>query len=213
MQIDIWSDVNCPWCAIGRAHLMKALAARSDDDEPVTVRWRSFELDPSMPKRLEGDHATRLADKYGMARDEAVKRLEEMTARGAALGVRFAFDRVQSGNSFDAHRLLQLAHTHGLQDALKGRLFEASFGEGVPLGDPDALAGLAIGVGLPAEEVREVLAGDRFADAVRADEQAAAQLGIRGVPFFVFDQKYAVSGAQPAEVLDQVMGEVVAARG
>ena len=211
MQLDIWSDVACPWCAVGRAHLQQALEHLAERDgvqaPTVTVRWRSFELDPSAPAVREGDHVQRLADKYGMSRSRADAMVQQMQERGRALGLDFDFGRLRPGNTFDAHRLLHLAHERGVQDALKERLFRAYFAEGVAVGRPDELVAVAVDAGLDEDEVREVLASDRYADAVRADERAAAQLQIRGVPFFVVDERYGVSGAQPPEVMVQVLGE------
>ncbi len=132
-------------------------------------------------------------------------------ARGRALGLPFDFSTLRPGNTFDAHRLLHLALEHDLQDALKGRLFRAYFGEGAAVGEPEVLVALATEIGLPEAEVRDVLASDRFADAVRSDEQAARQLGVTGVPFFVIDRRYGVSGAQPPEVLLQCLQEAAPA--
>jgi len=207
MEIDIWSDVACPWCAVGRAHLEQALGTfRTLPDAPeVTVRWRSFELDPSAPAVREGDYVQRLASKYGMPRERAAQMVGEMEARGRALGLPFDFSDMHPGNTFDAHRLLHLALEHGVQDALKKRFFDAYFGEGAAVGNPEVLVPLAVEVGLDEATVREVLDSDRFADAVRADELAARQLGVTGVPFFVIDRQYGISGAQPPEVLLQCL--------
>jgi len=209
VEIDIWSDVACPWCAVGRAHLQQALDTfRSDPAAPeVTVRWRSFELDPSAPKVREGDYVQRLADKYSMPRTQADAMVQQMQERGQALGIPFDFSDMHPGNTFDAHRLLHLAHEHGCQDALKDRLFRAYFGEGAAVGLPETLLPLAVEVGLDQAEVRDVLDSDRYADAVRADEATARQIGVTGVPFFVIDQRYGVSGAQPPEVLLQCLQE------
>ena len=206
MHIDVWSDIACPWCAIGRAHLLAALDQAGIDD--ATIQWRSFELDPTQPRRLEGAYAAKLAAKYGMPLAKAEGWLTEMTERGAPLGVTFAFDRIQPGNTFDAHRLLHLARQTGRADALKARLVAGYFAEGQPVGEPEALTQLAVQAGLDEAEVAEVLGSDRFAEAVRAEQQQAAQLGVRGVPFFVFEQRYAVNGAQPTEVLVQVLDQV-----
>ncbi len=209
MEIDIWSDVACPWCAVGRAHLQQALDTfRADPDAPeITVRWRSFELDPGAPRVREGDYVQRLADKYGMPRVQADRMIREMEARGRALGLPFDFSEMRPGNTFDAHRLLHLAHERGLQDALKERLFRSYFGEGGAVGEPEVLVRLAVEVGLDEAEVREVLATDRYARDVRADELAAQQMQVRGVPFFVIDRRYGISGAQPPEVLLQCLRE------
>ncbi|MCB9678311.1 MAG: DsbA family oxidoreductase [Alphaproteobacteria bacterium] len=206
MRIDVWSDIVCPWCAIGRSRLERAVAAyRESGGEAVEIRWRSFELDPRSPRSTAGDHAELLSRKYGFGIEQARQMLAQMVERGAGDGVVFDFARIQHGNTFDAHRLLHLAERHGLQDALKGRMFRAYFAEGAAVGDADAMGALAVEVGVPESEVREVLASDRFAEAVRGDESLARQLGVTGVPFFVFDERVAVSGAQPVELLTRAL--------
>ena len=204
MKVEIWSDVVCPWCYVGKRRFEAALA-RFDHRDDVEVTWRSFELDPtSAPSGTEtGGQAAKLGAKYGVSTDEAQSILDSMTATAAAEGLDFRFDIARHGNSFDAHRLLHLALEHGRQDELKERLDRATFSEGSPTSDHDALRGLAIEIGLPAAEVDAVLASDRYADAVRADEAQARAYGISGVPFFVIDGKYGISGAQPADVVLQ----------
>ncbi|MFP5308162.1 MAG: DsbA family oxidoreductase [Actinomycetes bacterium] len=202
MLVEVWSDVVCPWCAIGRAHLTEALDRFEHADE-VEVVWRSFELDPHAPTEREGEYAALLAAKYGISPAEAQGMIDRMTQVAAGDGLDFRFDRVRPGNTFDAHRLLHLALERGVQDELKVRLFEAYLTEGEPIGDRDTLARLAGDVGLDADEVAAVLDGERYADAVRADEAQAREYGISGVPFFVLDGRFGVSGAQPADVLLQ----------
>ena len=209
MLVEIWSDVVCPWCAIGEARFARALASL-DRRDAVEVRWRSFELDPTAPAVRDGDHVDHLARKYGRTRDEAQAMIGSVTAAGAAEGLDFRFDRARAGNTFDAHRLLHLAADHGRQPALLDRLFRGYFTEGEPIGDHDALRRLASAVGLDDTEVADVLAGDRYAAAVRADEQQAARYGIRGVPFFVLDGRFGVSGAQPPEVLRESLERALA---
>lgn len=208
MRVDIWSDVVCPWCSIGRARFARALEAFEHRDE-VEVVWRSFELDPSAPPSGEaagpGGYAARLAAKYGTSVAEAEARIERITDVGAAEGLDLRFDRMRRGNTFDAHRVLHLAADRGVQEAVKERLDRATFSEGLPVSDHEALAAVAAEAGLDADEVRLVLASDRYADAVRADEAEARSLGIRGVPFFVVDGRYGVSGAQPQDVLLDVL--------
>jgi predicted DsbA family dithiol-disulfide isomerase len=204
MNVEIWSDVVCPWCYIGKRRFERAVASFGHPDE-VTVTYRSFELDPDAPALRAGNHAEHLAGKYGMTIAEAEQAGQQMTQRAAADGLEFRFDLVRGGNTFDAHRLLHLAKDQGLQPRLKERLLRATFTEGLPIADKPTLARLAAEVGLPAEQVQDVLDGDAYADAVRADEQQAARYGITGVPFFVADGKYAVSGAQPPEVLLQLL--------
>jgi predicted DsbA family dithiol-disulfide isomerase len=206
VKVEIWSDVVCPWCAIGKARFERAVAEFGHGDE-VEVVWRSFELDPTAPRRLEGDLVDRLADKYGMAREQAEASQARLTSMAVEEGLEFRFDRAQTGNTFDAHRLLHLAADHGFQGALKDRLFRAYFTEGEPIGDPDTLRRLAVEVGLEPTEVDRVLAGDAYADAVRADEAEAQALGVTGVPFFVVDRRFGVSGAQSSDLLVDVLTE------
>ena len=204
MLVEIWSDVVCPWCAIGKARFEAALAAFPGAGQ-VQVRYRSFELDPQAPRRVEGSYVERLAGKYGTTVEQAESMVERMTAQARQEGLEFRFDRAQPGNTFDAHRLLHLAADRGLQRRLKGRLFSAYLSEGVAIGDPAVLQQLAVDVGLDEVEVKEVLAGDAYADAVRADERQAMAYGISGVPFFVLDRRLGVSGAQPASMLQRAL--------
>jgi predicted DsbA family dithiol-disulfide isomerase len=206
MKIEIWSDVVCPWCYVGKRRFENALQ-RFAHRESVDVLWRSFELDPSAPPIRTGDPAQRLADKYGISRDQASQRQEHIVQLAASEGLHFRFDAAQSGNTFDAHRLLHLAHERGVQDEVKERLFRAYFSEAEPIGDRDTLVRLVSDAGIPASDVRNVLESDSFADDVRADEREARELGITGVPFFVFDRRYGVSGAQPTDVLLQVLDQ------
>lgn len=202
LRIDVWSDIACPWCYVGKRRLEAALAEFPHRDR-IELVWRAFELDPSAPRELGATpgYAVRLARKYGSSVAEAEGMIQRMAATAAADGLDFHFERIRPGNTFDAHRLLHLAHARGLQDALKERLFRAYLGEGEAIGDPATLTRLAVEVGLAADEVAALLAGDRYAREVRADEEEARQLGIRGVPFFVFAGRHAVSGAHPAETL------------
>ena len=200
MNVEIWSDVVCPWCYIGKRRFETALARFPHADD-VEVDWRSFELDPHAPRRRDGELVEHLARKYGMTPEQARAKQAQLTDLAAHEGLDFRFDVAQPGNTLDAHRLLHLAAEHGVQGALKERLLAAYLTEGAPIGDPDTLARLGPEAGLDPAAVREVLAGDAYLAEVRADERDAAELGITGVPFFVMGGKYAVSGAQPPEVL------------
>ena len=206
MKVEIWSDVVCPWCYVGKRRFEKALAQFPQRDQ-IELVWRSFELDPSAgPSPAEGgQQAKLLAEKYGRSLAEAQGMLDSMTATAATEGLDFRFDLNRSGNTFDAHRLLHLALAHGVQDQLKERLDHATFSEGSPVSDHSALRGLALEVGLPVDEVDAVLSSDQFADAVLADSEQARAYGITGVPFFVVDGKYGISGAQPSEVVLQTL--------
>lgn len=211
MQVEIWSDIACPWCYVGKRRFEAALAEFEHRDE-VRVTWRSFELDPYAPREREGDRAEHLADKYGTSVERAVAMQRHMTEVAAAEGLEFRFDVARSGNTFDAHRLLHLAAAHERQDELEERLFRAHLGEGQPIGDPAALATLAVDVGLPEDDVREVLGTDRYAAEVRDDERTAASLGIQAVPFFVVDRAIAAAGAQPPAILVELLRRARAAR-
>ena len=204
MRVEIWSDVVCPWCYIGKRRFERALAS-FDHAEDVTVTYRAFELDPGAPAERTGTHAEHLARKYGMSVEQAGQLDQQMTQRAAAEGLDFQFDIMRGGNTFDAHRLLHLAGKSGVQVEMKERLMSATFTDGLPIADKETLVGLAADVGIPADEARDTLDGDAYADAVRHDEDQAARYGITGVPFYVANGKYAVSGAQPAEVFGQLL--------
>ena len=204
MHVEIWSDIACPWCYVGKRRFEAALAAFEHRDD-VRVTWRSFELDPGAPAERPGERAAHLAAKYGMSRERAIEMQDGMAAAAAGDGLDMRFDVVRDGSTFDAHRLVHLAAAHGRQDAMKERLLLAHFTEGELVSDHAVLARLAGEIGLPAGEVAELLAGDRFAAEVRADEQAAASLGIHAVPFFVIDRAIGASGAQPPDVLGELL--------
>ena len=200
MLVEIWSDIACPWCYVGRARFAAALARFEHRDE-VTVVWRSFELDPDAPAEREGSHAERIARKYGRTLEEVAEMDAQLTAAAAADGLTMRFADVRSGNTFDGHRLVHLAAAHGKQDAMKERLFRAYFSEGALISDHATLQALGAEVGLPTDEVRELLLTERYAEEVRDDEQTAHSAGISAVPCFVIDRKFGASGAQPPETL------------
>jgi predicted DsbA family dithiol-disulfide isomerase len=209
MQIDIWSDIACPWCYVGKRRFEQAMAQFANRDD-VTVTWRSFELDPSAPATHDEPQAQLLARKYGVPVAQAEAMNARMTAAAAEEGLEFHFDRVKVGNTFDAHRLTHLASTDGKQDAMKERLMRAYLTEGEAIGRPEVLERLATDVGLDVDRVRAVLASDEFANDVRQDERQARELGISGVPFFVLGGKYGVSGAQSADLLLEAIGQAYA---
>jgi predicted DsbA family dithiol-disulfide isomerase len=210
VQVEIWSDIACPWCYIGKRRFEAALSGFEGRDE-VTVTWRSFELDPGAPPERTGERAQYLASKYGMSLEQAREMEAQMTERAAADGLEYRLDIARAGNTFDAHRMLHLAAAHGVQDAFKERAMRAYFTEGELMSDHDTLARLAADVGIPEDEAREALASDRFAAEVREDQETAYGFGIQGVPFFVFDRALGVSGAQPAEVLAEALRQAAAA--
>lgn len=210
MHVEIWSDIACPWCYVGKRRFEAALAAFEHRDD-VRVTWRSFELDPYAPRERAEDGATHLAGKYGTSREAAIAMQRRMTATAARDGLEFRFDIARGGNTFDAHRLLHLAASHGSQDGLKERLMRAYLTDGELIGDPAVLERLGTEAGLPEDEVRDVLATDRFAAEVREDERTASALGIRAVPFFVVDRAMGASGAQPPEALADMLRQAWAA--
>ncbi len=218
VRVEIFSDVVCPWCAVGKRRFEAALGRFEHADE-IEVVWRAYELDPQAPARRPGDYADRLARKYGMSREQAVAANERLTATAAAEGLEFHFERAQPGNTFDAHRLLHHARAvdesredASFQDALKERLFRAYFTEGAAIGDRQTVVALAGEVGLDGEECAEILAGDRYAEAVRADEREALELGVTGVPFFVVDGRFGIPGAQDADTILGVLRRAWAKR-
>lgn len=201
LEVQIWSDIACPWCYVGKRRFEAALA-RFPHAADVHVQWRAFELDPRAPRvRPQQDYAERLASKYGMPREQAQTRVDQLVSVGAAEGLSLNFKDIQPGNTFDAHRLLHLAHEHGLQGQLKERLLRAYLSEGRPIGEHATLLLAAADVGLDVDLAQATLATDQYAREVRADEELARRLGITGVPFFVLDQQYAVEGAQPTELM------------
>ena len=217
MRIDIWSDVVCPFCWIGKRHLETALETfrAQHPDTGVDVVWRAYELDPAAPRHgddvVPESSAQMLSRKYGMSLAEAEAGQEQMAARFAELGLDFDWRAARICSTFDAHRLAALAAEHGRADAVDEALRRAHFSEGRAISDPVVLREIGVGAGLPAEEVDRVLRGDAYADRVHRDIETARGLGVRGVPFFVFDDRLAVSGAQPVEVFDRALEQAVAA--
>lgn len=199
MKVEIWSDIACPWCYIGRRRFEKALKQFEHRDQ-VETTWRSFQLDPTAPREYKGTINDMLVEKKGIDHHQTEALHVHVTELAAQEGLDYRFDRVRPGNSFDAHRLLHLAARQGLQSELKERLQKAYFTDGLSYSDPDTLVQLAVEEGLDADETRTMLATDAYAANVRADVRRAQMLGINGVPFFLFDEKYAVSGAQPVEL-------------
>lgn len=210
MRVEIWSDIVCPWCAIGKARFEQALADAPYRDE-VEVVWRSFELDPHAPARRDGDYVAMLARKYGASHEQAQAMIDRMTENAAAEGLVFDFSIAQPGNTFDAHRVLHLAAERGIQHEVAARFLRAYHSEGEAIGDHDSIRRLAADAGLYEGEVAEVLATDRFAEAVRADEAQAVAFGCSGVPFFVLDRRFAIAGAQPVDVMRQALDRAHAA--
>ena len=210
MHIEIWSDIVCPWCYIGKRRFEAALAQFAHRDQ-VAVVWRSFELDPHAPRATPGSLADLLSGKLAISPERAAAMNTQITALAAAEGLHYRLDQARHGNTFDAHRLIHSAAGRGLQAAAKERLLQAYFSEGRSISDRDSLVALGVEIGLPADDVRAMLESTAYAATVRADERRAQELGISGVPFYVINATYGVSGAQPAttflRVLDQVWAE------
>jgi predicted DsbA family dithiol-disulfide isomerase len=212
LRVEVWSDVACPWCYVGKRRL-EAAVARMPSPRDVEVVWRSFQLDPDAPRvrRLRTSYAERLARKYRTSLEQANAMVERMKSLGAAEGITFHLDRVRPGNTFDAHRVLHLAREKGVQGAVKERLMRAYFTEGAAIGDRKTLARLAGEGGLDPQEVRRLLAGRKYAGAVRADRAEARRLAIHAVPFFGLGDEYGVTGAHPVEVLHGALMQAWAA--
>jgi predicted DsbA family dithiol-disulfide isomerase len=195
MKIEIWSDMMCPFCYIGKRRLEAALLQFPHKDE-VEIIWKSFQLNPDMPTEPEKSITEYLAEKKGWTLEYTRQMHEKLTASAREMGLHYDFDRAVVANSFDAHRLVQLAKTLNLGDAMEERCFKAYFSEGENIADSTVLLRLGIEAGLPKSEIEKVLASDTFTGEVKRDVNEARQIGVNGVPFFVFDRKYAVSGAQ-----------------
>jgi predicted DsbA family dithiol-disulfide isomerase len=202
VRVDIWADVGCPWCYIGKRQLDRALGRFAHRDR-VELVWRAFELDPMAPRGADGAQrgVEQLGHRYGMRVPQAQTLIDDVTQAGQRAGLELRLDRMRATSTFDAHRLLQLALRAGKQGALIERLMRAMHIEGRAISEREVLAELAQQVGLDGAEVAEVLEGDRFVTEVRRDESVARLLGVTGVPFYVFGGKFGVSGAQPFEML------------
>lgn len=207
LRVDIWSDIACPWCHIGKRRFETALRDFAHREQ-VEVVWHSFELDPSAPAHNSLGMAEALARKYGRSVPEAQGMMAHMTGVAAQEGLEYHFERTRLTNTFLAHQLLHLAAQHGRQDAMKERLLLAYLSQGEPLAELDTLVRLATEVGLDGQDVRLALEAGSYASAVRQDEAQAQALGISGVPFFVLGGKYGVSGAQEPGVLLGALNQV-----
>lgn len=202
LRVDVWSDIACPWCYVGKRRLGRALE-QFDHAAAVKVVWRAFELDPAAPKERDPSvsHAERIAGKYGITIEQARHASDRLRETAREEGLVLDFEHIRSGNTFDAHRLIHLGGEMGVQGAVKERFMRAYFAEGALMSDHPTLVRLAVEAGLDEVEVADVLSSDRYARAVRADEAQAHELGINGVPCFVLDERFAVSGAQSPRVM------------
>ncbi|KIC57247.1 MULTISPECIES: DsbA family protein [Microbacterium] len=210
ITIDVWSDIACPWCYIGKRNLEAGLAqTAADTDAPqVDVTFHSFELSPDTPVDFEGDEVDFLAGHKGMPRERVREMLDQVTGVAAGSGLEYRFDLLQHTNTVKAHELLHFAKAQGRQYEMAERLMSAYFTEGKHVGRVDDLVDLAVEVGLDASDVRDALESGRHLADVRADQAQAQAYGIQGVPFFVIDGKYGVSGAQPADAFAQITRQV-----
>ncbi|MFT4157839.1 MAG: DsbA family oxidoreductase [Microbacterium sp.] len=215
ISIDIWSDIACPWCYIGKRNLEKGLEAFSaDEDAPqVTITLHSFELSPDTPIDFDGDEIDFLAGHKGMPRAQVEQMLSHVADTAAAAGLEYRFDLLQHTNTVKAHELLHFAKAQGMQREMAERLMSAYFTEGRHVGRIDDLVELAAEAGLNAVEARESLESELYLPAVRQDQEQARAYGIQGVPFFVIDGQYGISGAQPPAAFENVLREVWSKRG
>jgi predicted DsbA family dithiol-disulfide isomerase len=198
VKLEVWSDVICPWCYIGKRRLEKALTQYERAGE-VEVIWRSFQLDPSQPRGENIPTTEMLAGKYGVSPAQAQAMNDRVTGLAAEEGLTYHLDRALTASTFDAHRLTHLAAAHDLADAMHERLFRAALVDGEAIDDTGTLIRIATEVGLSPDDAHKVLNSDAYAGDVRDDIRQARELGATGVPFFVFDRTYGISGAQPVE--------------
>lgn len=207
MKIQIWSDIACPFCYIGKHHLTTAIEQLTNSDD-IEIIYRSFELDSGAPKRASENIYQQLSRKYGMSVDDAKANTQRIASQGQQISLNFHFDTLLPVNTLDAHRLTYLAAESGLAAEMNERLFQAFFTESLNIADRQTLINLAKDVGLNTTTVEAMLDSERFLDTVRTDEQTARQLEISSVPFFIFDDKYAVSGAQPVQVFKETIEKI-----
>ena len=200
MKIEIWSDIMCPFCYIGKRHLELALE-QFKSEEPVEISWHSFQLDPSIPFTFEKpvNVYQYLADRKGISLEQSLSMHENVVQMAKSVGLDYQFDKSIVANSYDAHRIIQLAKTKKLDSVAEEVFFKAYFNEGRNLADKNTLLELAIKIGLQEEEIIQTLTEKKFSKEIENDIQEAANLGIRGVPFFVINRQYGISGAQPVE--------------
>jgi predicted DsbA family dithiol-disulfide isomerase len=209
MRVDIWSDLVCPWCYVGKRRFENALA-RFDNRDEVQIVHRSFQLNPAAPRDATSSRREMLMRKYRRSPDQAVEMDARMTQTAAAEGLEFNLEGTLTGNTFDAHQLVHLAHTHGLQDAVVERLFRAYFTDQRSLFDQQTLVNLGADAGLNRAEAAAALRDNRYATAVDADIEIAHRLGVTGVPFYVINDRYGISGAQAPETFLDVLQRVAA---
>lgn len=206
MKIEIWSDVACPWCYIGKRRFEAALADFPHRDS-VEVKWRSYQLDPTLPEHYDGTELEYLSTRKGMAQAQVSQMFDHVTEQAKSEGLDYRFDQVVVANSFTAHRLIHLAAKHGCQDAAKERLLSDHFEHGKDIGSTEYLTDLGQSLDINGDEVAELFTTDKYADDVRFDFEEARTLGVTGVPFFVIDRKFGLSGAQPADTFTAALNQ------
>jgi protein disulfide-isomerase len=205
MKIEIWSDIMCPFCYIGKRHFEAALT-QIDSTIPIEIEWKSFQLDPTIPKMTERVNVYQyLADSKGMSFEQSKAMHENVNEMARNAGLNYNFDIATVSNSFDAHRLIQYAKTKGLGNEIEESLFAGYFTNGLDMSDLNALHEIGVAIGLDEEGLKVVLESDAFTTEISQDIQEAQRIGVRGVPFFVIDGKFAISGAQPVEVFVDAM--------
>lgn len=210
ITVDIWSDVACPWCYIGKHRFEAALAelGRDASAPAFEVTWHSYQLSPDLPEKVEQSHAEYLGAKLGWSPDQVAAADRRITDLGRQLGLEFDYEANRPANTNRAHQLLHMARRHGVQNEVKEALFEAYFRDGIDISDIEALVAIAGRNGIDPQETREALQQGRFADEVMADRAQAQQIGVNGVPFFVIDRRYGLSGAQDSGTFVDALRQV-----
>jgi predicted DsbA family dithiol-disulfide isomerase len=209
MKVEIWSDIMCPFCYIGKRHFEEAIA-QFEQTNSIEIEWKSFQLDPTIPKSVEKVIVHQyLADAKGISFEESKKMHDNVVQSAKNVGLTYNYDNAIIANSFDAHRMIQFAKTKGLGDQLEEALFKAYFTDGKNIGDFNDLLEIGVSIGIEKLALKAVLESGQFTNEVKNDISEAQQIGVRGVPFFVFDRKYAISGAQPISVFTETIEKVL----
>ncbi len=209
MKVEIWSDIMCPFCYIGKRHFEKSLS-QLNDTGAIEIEWKSFQLDPTIPKTVKKISVYQyLADAKGMSLSESKKMHDNVVQSAKNVGLTYNYDNAIVANSFDAHRMIQFAKTKGLGDQLEEALFKAYFTDGKNIGDINDLLEIGVSIGIEKSTLKAVLESEQFTNEVKNDISEAQEIGVRGVPFFVFDRKYAISGAQPISVFIETIEKVL----
>ena len=209
MKVEIWSDIMCPFCYIGKRHFEKALS-QLEDTGAIEIEWKSFQLDPTIPKTVKKISVYQyLADAKGISYSESKEMHDNVVQSAKNVGLTYNYDNAIVANSFDAHRMIQFAKTKGLGDQLEEALFKAYFTDGKNIGDINDLLEIGVSIGIEKSTLIAVLESEQFTNEVNNDISDAQEIGVRGVPFFVFDRKYAISGAQPISVFIETIEKVL----